>query len=94
MRISRRLLINQSALKPCLRPQQACLLTRGYTTWAAYAAFVEEQTGVLAAGRWADLTAMDIDPLNAGENEPARLLAGKIRMTIVAGRIVHGSSEF
>lgn len=28
-----------------------------------------------------------IDPLNAGESEPARLLTGKIRMTIVAGRI-------
>jgi len=62
---------------------------RGYTSWAAYAAFVEDQTGVLAVGRWADLTAMDIDPLNVGETEPARLLAGKIRMTIVAGRIVH-----
>lgn len=38
--------------------------------------------------------AMDIDPLNAGEKEPARLLAGKIRMTIVAGRIVKKSPEF
>jgi predicted amidohydrolase YtcJ len=43
---------------------------------------------VLAAGRWADLTAIDIDPLNA---EPARLLTGKIRMTIVAGHIVKNS---
>jgi predicted amidohydrolase YtcJ len=67
---------------------------RGYTTWAAYAAFAEEQTGALAVGRWADLTAMDIDPLNVGEKEPVRLLAGKIRMTIVAGRIVKMSSEF
>jgi predicted amidohydrolase YtcJ len=73
-----------------MTPEEAL---RGYTTWAAYAAFAEEQTGVLAAGRWADLTAMDIDPLNAGEKEPARLLAGKIRMTIVYGRIVKGSSE-
>jgi predicted amidohydrolase YtcJ len=61
---------------------------RGYTTWAAYAAFTEDQTGVLAAGRWADLTAIDIDPLNAGEQESARLLAGNIRLTVVAGRIV------
>jgi predicted amidohydrolase YtcJ len=68
-----------------MTPEEAL---RGYTTWAAYAAFTEDQTGVLAAGRWADLTAMDIDPLNAGEQEPARLLAGKIRMTVVAGRIV------
>ncbi|HEY0479956.1 MAG TPA: amidohydrolase [Kofleriaceae bacterium] len=68
-----------------MTPEEAL---RGYTTWAAYAAFAEDQTGALAAGRWADLTAIDIDPLNAGEHDPAGLLAGKIRMTIVAGRIV------
>lgn len=71
-----------------MTPEEAL---RGYTTWAAYAAFAEGQTGVLAVGRWADLTAMDIDPLNVGETEPGRLLAGKIQMTIVAGRIVKGS---
>jgi predicted amidohydrolase YtcJ len=68
-----------------MTPEEAL---RGHTTWAAYATFVEEQTGVLAAGRWADLTAINIDPLNVGEKEPARLLAGKVTMTIVAGRIV------
>jgi len=73
-----------------MTPEEAL---RGYTTWAAYAAFVEDQTGVLAVGRWADLTAMDIDPLNVGEKEPARLLTGKITMTIVAGRVVQGSPE-
>jgi predicted amidohydrolase YtcJ len=73
-----------------MTPEEAL---RGYTTWAAYAAFAEEQTGVLAAGRWADLTAMDIDPLNVGEREPARLLAAKITMTMVAGRIVKSSLE-
>jgi predicted amidohydrolase YtcJ len=59
---------------------------RGYTTWAAYTAFVEDQSGVLAPGRWADLTVMDVDPFTAA---PERLLDGRIRMTIVAGRIVH-----
>jgi predicted amidohydrolase YtcJ len=73
-----------------MTPEEAL---RGYTTWAAYAAFAEDQTGVLAVGRWADLTAMDIDPLNVGETEPARLLAGNIRMTIVAGRIVQQAPE-
>jgi hypothetical protein len=68
-----------------MTPEEAL---RGFTTWAAYASFAEAQTGVLAAGRWADLTAIDIDPLNA---EPARLLAGKIRMTIVAGHIAKNS---
>jgi hypothetical protein len=31
---------------------------------------------------------LDIDPLNVGESDPARLLQGKIRMTMVAGQIV------
>jgi predicted amidohydrolase YtcJ len=72
-----------------MTPEEAL---RGYTTWAAYAAFADDQTGVLAAGRWADLTAMDVDPLNAGDREPARLLAGKIELTIVAGRVVQPDS--
>lgn len=74
-----------------MTPEEAL---RGYTTWAAYAAFVDGQTGALAVGRWADLTAMDIDPLSTGEREPARLLRGTIKMTIVAGRIVKGDPEF
>jgi predicted amidohydrolase YtcJ len=68
-----------------MTPEEAL---RGYTTWAAYAAFAEEQTGTLAVGHWADLTAMDIDPLTTNATEPGRLLAGKIKMTIVAGRIL------
>src|SRR5262247_3552350 len=61
---------------------------RAYSTWAAYAAFWEKESGVIAAGRWADITVMDIDPLNIGESDPARLLQGKIRMTMVAGQVV------
>jgi hypothetical protein len=68
-----------------MTPEEA---VRAYTTWAAYAAFVERETGVLAPGRWADLTVMDVDPLNVGEKDPSRLLDGKIRMTIVGGRVV------
>ena len=67
-----------------MTPEEAL---RGYTTWAAYAAFLERDTGVLARGRWADITVMDIDPLDTGEKDPARLLGGKIRMTIIGGRI-------
>jgi len=62
---------------------------RAYSTWAAYAAFWEKESGVIAAGRWADITVMDIDPLNVGESDPARLLQGKIRMTMVAGQIAY-----
>jgi hypothetical protein len=43
---------------------------------------------VLAIGRWADVTVMDVDPLAAGSDAPERLLKGSIRMTIVGGRMV------
>ncbi len=65
---------------------------RGYTTWAAWSMFTERETGVIQAGRFADLTILDIDPLQVGEKDPARLLSGRIRMTIVGGRIVHDAS--
>jgi predicted amidohydrolase YtcJ len=71
-------------------PEEA---VRAYSTWAAYAAFWEKESGVIAAGRWADITVMDIDPLNVGESDPAKLLQGKIRMTMVAGQIVHSSVD-
>jgi predicted amidohydrolase YtcJ len=61
---------------------------RAYTVWNAFAAFWEQETGVIAAGRWADLTAMDIDPLEVGTINPALLLRGNIKLTIVGGQIV------
>jgi len=73
-----------------MSPEEAL---RGYTTWAAYTAFLEKETGVLAPGRWADLTVMDIDPLAVGERDPDRLLGGRIEMTIVAGRIIYRRSR-
>jgi hypothetical protein len=69
-----------------MSPEEAL---RGYTTWAAYTAFLETETGVLASGRWADVTVMSIDPLVVGERDPDRLLGGQIQMTIVAGKIVY-----
>ncbi len=62
---------------------------RGYTSWSAYASFREHDTGIIEAGRWADLTVMDIDPLALADDEPAKLLDGDIVMTIVDGRIVY-----
>jgi hypothetical protein len=62
---------------------------RAYTTWAAYAAFWEKETGALAPGRWADLTVLDLDPLVVGEEDPGRLLQGRVLATIVEGRVVH-----
>jgi hypothetical protein len=68
-----------------MTPEEA---VRGYTSWGAYAAFEEEETGVIAPGRWADLTLMDIDPLVTGSTDPAKLFEGSIRATIVAGQVV------
>jgi predicted amidohydrolase YtcJ len=62
---------------------------RAYTKWTAYAAFWEKETGVLATGRWADITVIDMDPLNIGATAPDKLLQGKIKMTIVGGKIVY-----
>ena len=58
---------------------------RGFTTWAAYTAFRENQTGLLAPGRWADVTVLSLDPFTAS---PSALLGGTVTMTIVGGRIV------
>ena len=61
---------------------------RGWTSWAAYAEFQEQDLGTIAVGRHANLTVMDIDPMQVGERDPARLLSGKILMTIVNGKTV------
>ena len=61
---------------------------RGWTSWAAYAEFREHETGTLVATRRADITVVDIDPLQVAEKEPHKLLDGKVLMTIAAGKIV------
>lgn len=70
----------------CLTPEEAA---RGYSTWAAYAAFAEADTGVLAPGRWADVTVMNIDPLVVGSTKPEDLLTGSITLTMVNGKVVY-----
>ena len=62
---------------------------RGYTSWSAYAAFREDQTGIIAKGRWADLTVMDIDPFAFAATAPGKILAGRIVATIVNGKVVY-----
>ncbi|MGD2215757.1 MAG: amidohydrolase [Gemmatimonadales bacterium] len=64
---------------------------RAYTVWAAASAFLEDETGVLEPGRWADVTVIDIDPLVVGSTRPGDLLGGSVEMTIVDGRIVYSS---
>jgi predicted amidohydrolase YtcJ len=73
------------------RPQEALTIEealRGWTTWAAYAAFHEQDAGIIAPGRLASLTVMDIDPFQIASTTPSRLLDGRIVMTMVAGRII------
>ncbi|WP_193743259.1 amidohydrolase [Sandarakinorhabdus sp. AAP62] len=62
---------------------------RGYTSWSAHAAFREAQTGIIARGRWADLTVMDIDPFALAATAPEKILTGRIRATIVNGKLVY-----
>ncbi|MEO1574650.1 MAG: amidohydrolase [Pseudomonadota bacterium] len=61
---------------------------RAYTIGAAYASFREDRTGVIAPGRWADLTVIDIDPLNTAATRPNDLLNGRVLMTVVDGEVV------
>ena len=69
-----------------MTPEEA---VRGYTTWNAYAASWEKESGVLAPGRWADITVMDIDPLVVGATDPGKLLRGSILATIVGGKVAY-----
>jgi predicted amidohydrolase YtcJ len=67
-----------------MTPEEA---VRGYSTWAAYAAFAEDALGQIVAGRLADLSALSIDPLTIGASDPGALLAGRVRLTLVGGAI-------
>ena len=60
---------------------------RAYTDWPAYAAFLDDVTGTIEQGRWADLTVLTIDPFVLGETDPAAILDGEVLMTIVAGKV-------
>ena len=68
-----------------LTPDEAL---RGYTLWPAVASFSDVYAGVIAPGRWADLTAVDLDLLNVAEQHPDSLLAGRIMLTVVNGKVV------
>lgn len=59
---------------------------RGYSTWAAYAGFDEEEGGTIAVGRRADLTAVSVDPFRARDG--ADLLGGAVRLVVVNGMVV------
>jgi predicted amidohydrolase YtcJ len=69
-----------------LTPEEA---VRGYTTWNAYAGFLEKESGVLAPGRFADITVIDVDPLALGAADAGKLLGGTIVATIVGGKVAY-----
>lgn len=62
----------------------------GFTRWACAAAFMEEQGGVIAPGRWADLAVFERDVLTC---PPADLRGLRARLTIVGGEVVHEAYE-
>ena len=73
-------------------PQQVMTIeeaVRGYTLWSAWAAFREQETGMIAPGRWADLTVMDIDPFTLAKAAPDKILGGQIVLTVVNGKVVY-----
>jgi predicted amidohydrolase YtcJ len=57
-----------------------------YTADAAYAAFMDAETGTLAAGKWADLVVLRDDLFTI---PAARLHDNAAMLTMVGGRIVH-----
>jgi predicted amidohydrolase YtcJ len=69
-----------------MTPEEAI---RGYTVWGAYAEFLEDHTGVIREGMWADLTIMDLDPFVVGTEEPGALLNGSVLGTISRGTVIY-----
>ena len=59
---------------------------RAYTIWGAYASRQENLTGTIEKGKWADLTFLNVDVLNAN---PKEILNGTILKTLVNGKIVY-----
>lgn len=57
---------------------------RACTVWPARASGIEDHTGTLEAGRWADLTVLSLDPLNTPADS---LLSGSVVMTVVRGMV-------
>jgi len=69
-----------------MTPEEA---VRGYSTWEAYSAFAENDRGQIAAGRLADLSALSLDPMTLGATDPGALLGGRVRLTVVHGKVVY-----
>jgi predicted amidohydrolase YtcJ len=64
---------------------------RHYTKDAAYAAFMEKETGSLEVGKFADFAVLSADILSI---PPSALLKTKVLLTIVGGREAYRSTTF
>ncbi len=60
-----------------------------YTKNAAWATFDEDNKGTLTPGKLADIAVFDTDLIDAGHNDPAKLLDAEVLYTIVGGKIVY-----
>jgi hypothetical protein len=59
-----------------------------YTKGPAWASFEEDVKGVLSPGRLADIAVFDTNLVEAGRDQPSRLLKAKVLYTITGGRVV------
>jgi predicted amidohydrolase YtcJ len=60
-----------------------------YTKAPAWASFEGEVKGILSPGRYADLAVFDTNLVEAGRDNPQRLLKAKVLYTIAGGRVVY-----
>ncbi len=63
---------------------------KSMTLWPAYSAFMEDVTGSLTPGKYADFVVLDQDIMTIA---PARILDAKVLMTVLGGEIVYRSDD-
>jgi hypothetical protein len=56
------------------------------TLWPAFAAFMENESGSLTAGKYADFVILDRDIMTVAAQE---ILAARVEMTVLGGRVVY-----
>jgi len=62
---------------------------RAYSVWAARAAFIENETGRLQPGMWADISVLSLDPHNLTLRDAGTLLDGAVYLTVVGGKVIY-----
>ena len=56
------------------------------TLWPAYAAFMENESGTLTAGKFADFVVLDQDIMTVA---PEEILKASVVMTVLGGKAVY-----